>query len=57
MWYQTSGGLIFGGNEGIEVSIVLDMNISESTSDFIVYEGKGTWKAKFTEERALSPLA
>ena len=57
MWYETSGGLIFGGNEGIDVSIVLDMVIGESDSDLILLEGKATWKAKFTEERALSPLA
>ena len=57
MWYETSGGLLFGGNEGIPVSIVLDMVIAESTDEFLVYEGEAKWKAKFTEERALSPLA
>lgn len=56
-WYETSGGLIFGGNEGIKGSFILDMEIPESETDFITLTGKADWKSKFTEERALSPLA
>jgi len=56
-WYETSGGLLFGGNDGIEGSFILDMEIPESETEFLVYTGKAEWKAKFTEERTLSPLA
>ena len=56
-WYETSGGLMFGGNEGIKGSFILDMEIPESETDFILLTGKADWKAKFTEERSLSPLA
>lgn len=57
MWYETSGGLLFGGTEGIEVSIKLDMNIPESRDELIVFEGVAQWKSKFTEERIVSPIA
>ena len=57
MWYETSGGLMFGGNDGIQVSITLDMEIPEAETEFITLTGKAEWKAKFTEERSLSPLA
>jgi hypothetical protein len=56
-WYETSGGLLFGGNEGIKASFTLDMEIPESETDFIQLTGKADWKAKFTEERTPSPLA
>lgn len=56
-WYETSGGLIFGGNDGIVGSFLVDMEIPEAETDFILLTGKVDWKSKFTEERALSPLA
>lgn len=57
IWYETSGGLLFGGNDGIKVSMNVDMEIPEGETEFITLTGKAEWKAKFTEERALSPLA
>ena len=56
-WYETSGGLLFGGDDGIKASFILDMEIPESEADFIQLTGKADWKAKFTEERTISPLA
>lgn len=56
MWYETLPGLLFGGNEGIEVSIVLDMVIPEADTELITFNGSATWKAKFTEERIVSPI-
>lgn len=56
-WYETLEGKMFGGTEGIVVSMLLDMNISENSDDLIVNEGKLEWKSKFTEERINSPLA
>jgi hypothetical protein len=57
MWYATSGGLLFGGNAGIEVSIEAGMVIPLSRNDTLTYQGSITWKAKFTEERIVSPIA
>ncbi len=57
MWYETLEGKMFGGTEGIVASLLLDMNIAESSEDLIIFEGKFEWKAKFTEERIESPIA
>ena len=56
MWYKTSSGLLFGGNEGIDASVFLDMSIPRSRNEIITYIGKADWKAKFTEERIDSPI-
>lgn len=56
MWYETSGGKLFGGTEGIEVSVTLDMIIPLSDEELITFDGKAEWKAKFTEERIVSPI-
>lgn len=56
MWYETSGGLLFGGTEGIEVSLTADMIIPLSDEELITFDGKAEWKAKFTEERIVSPI-
>lgn len=51
MWYETIGGLRWGGNDGIEATIKLDEIIPESSSEFITFTGQAKWKAKFTPER------
>ena len=56
MWYQTSGGKLFGGTEGIEISLVGDMIIPLSDEELINFALKAEWKAKFTEERIDSPI-
>jgi hypothetical protein len=56
-WYETSGGLMFGGNDGILASISAGMVIPKSRKDALTYEGSLTWSAKFTEERIVSPIA
>lgn len=56
MWYETLGGLLFGGTEGIEVSLLLDMIIPGAETELITFTGTATWKAKFTEERIVSPI-
>lgn len=56
MWYETSGGKLFGGTEGIEVSLIGDMIVPLSDEELITYALKAEWKAKFTEERIDSPI-
>jgi hypothetical protein len=55
-WYETVEGLMFGGNEGIEASMLMDMDIPEALTDLIMFTGKIEWKSKFTEERIASPI-
>jgi len=57
IWYETLDGLLFGGNCGIEGSFGLDMIISGDANEIITFEGTFDWKAKFTEERIVSPMA
>jgi hypothetical protein len=57
IWYETLEGKLFGSTAGIVCSLLLDMNIAESSDDLIQNEGEFEWKAKFTEERINSPLA
>lgn len=57
IWYQTAGGQLFGGNTGISVSFDPGMVISRSSGDSIVWDLALTWKARFTEEMTVSPIA
>lgn len=56
IWYETAGGLLFGGNDGIECSISLDMVLARG-DEHMVYNGTCEWKSKFTEEYVISPIA
>lgn len=56
IWYETLGGLRWGGDEGIEATIKLDEIIPESSSEFITFTGQAKWKAKFTPERIVVDL-
>lgn len=58
VWYETLGGLLFGGNSGIQkATIRLAMVLNRGTEEIITYAGPITWKSKFTEERGISPIA
>ncbi len=57
MWYETSAGkYIYGGNEGILVTIEPDMVIPRSRGEKIVYQLTMDWKSMFLEQRTLSPM-
>lgn len=56
-WYATSGGLLFGGNDGIPAFIEAGMVIPRARGENMTYEGSLSWKAKYTEERIVSPIA
>lgn len=57
IWYETQGGLLFGGNEGIEASIFLDMILGRGREEVASFAGVAEWKNRFTEERCVSPIA
>jgi hypothetical protein len=56
VWYETKGGLLFGGNEGIDASVFLNMVLNRGTDEIINLNGRIEWKNKFTEERTVSPI-
>lgn len=57
IWYETSDGMLHGGEAGIEASLSLDYIIPDATNQLVTLEGEFTWDADFTEERIDSPLA
>lgn len=56
-WFETIGGLLFGGNEGIEASITVDMVLSKTEGDIILYPGSLKWSSTDVLERTPSPIA
>lgn len=56
IWYETAGGLLFGGNEGIPCRIKADMVLARG-EEHMVYNGTCEWKNRFTEEYVVSPIA
>lgn len=56
MWYETQGGKIFGGNEGIRVSVTGDSVLGRGRDEVELIEGTITWKAKHSPERTDSPI-
>lgn len=55
-WYE-AGGLLFGGNDGIEADLNSDLVLDRGTEAIMAINGTLTWKGKFTEEAVESPLA
>lgn len=56
-WYEIAGGLLFGGNEGIEATLNSDLVLDRGTEAIVAINGTLTWKGKFTEEAVESPLS
>lgn len=57
LWYETFGGLLYGGLKGVLASITLGEVIPEGTSDLITLSGTAKWKDKFSPCRTDSPMA
>lgn len=56
-WYQTAGGYLYGGNDGIQGTIVLDGVLNRGRDEIETLTGTITWSAKFSPERVVSPIA
>lgn len=56
-WYEIAGGLLFGGNEGIEATLASDLVLDRGTEAIVAINGTLTWKGRFTEEAVESPIA
>lgn len=55
LWYS-AGKYIYGGNEGIEATIVLDDVIAQSDEELNVFQGEAVWEGNHPE-RILNPMA
>lgn len=56
-WYQTAGGLLFGGNDGIEAFGDENDVIPKDRAELNLFVGVLTWDYKFHPERTTNPMA
>ena len=56
LWFETAGGRIYGGNEGIDASLVLDNVLGRGKDEIEKITGTATWSDKFSPEMTLSPI-
>lgn len=60
LWYETSGGFMYGGNDGIigVNGLGLDMNdvLNRGLDEIETINGVATWRNKFSPERGISPI-
>ena len=47
---------MYGGNEGIKVSIVMDDVLNRGVDEIETLNGVATWRNKFSPERVKSPI-
>lgn len=55
-WYETSGGKMYGGNEGFTAEFNLDDILNRGVDEIETLAGAITWRAKFSPERIDSPI-
>ena len=56
MWFETMGGKLYGGNEGIDVFLDLNDVLGAGKDEIEKLVGTATWRAKFHPERVASPI-
>jgi len=56
VWYRTAGGKLYGGPNGIEVTLKLNHSIPKSRKEITVFIGSIKWDAKFHPCEANSPI-
>ena len=56
LWYETAGGKMFGGNDGILVVLTGDMVLARGQTEAQVYNLKADWKLLDTEDMIDSPI-
>jgi hypothetical protein len=57
IWFQTRSGHLFGGNEGIDADLDLDLFLSRAEGDIQLFQGTLKWKSDFAPRRIVSPIA
>lgn len=56
-WYETEGGMLYGGNSGIEGVLYLTPVLGRGTDEVEKYTGTFKWNDKTSPDRCVSPLA
>jgi hypothetical protein len=57
MWYETSDGILYGGNEGIEVSLKMNQVIPKERTGIVKIMVKASWNSLQHPYRCVSPMA
>ena len=57
LWYETSDGILYGGNEGIEASITMNQVIPREREGIVKIMAKVSWKSIQHPFRCVSPMA
>ena len=57
LWFETAGGRLYGGNEGIDASLVLDNVLGRGKDEIEKITGTASWDDKFSPEMCVSPIA
>lgn len=55
-WYETHGGILYGGNEGVKCSFVGNNVLNRGLDEIELIEGTLTWRGK-SPDRTESPIA
>jgi hypothetical protein len=55
-WYETSGGYIYGGNEGFVAQVDMNDVLNRGVDEIETIQGIITWRTKFSPERGVSPI-
>ena len=56
VWFETWGGIMFGGNDGIKMTLDPNHTLNAGLADIETAEVTGKWKSKFLPERSKSPI-
>lgn len=56
IWFETSDGILYGGNDGIEASVRLNLMVPKERTALVKYLMKATWKSLKSPFRCNSPL-
>jgi hypothetical protein len=56
-WYETSDGMLYGGNEGLEGVIKLNQPVPKSREEIIKLTGEIKWKSATDPLRCVMPIA
>lgn len=56
VWYETMGGFMFGGNDGIVTLFNADMVLLRGQGEIMTYQATMDWNNLRTEDKCISPI-
>lgn len=56
-WFETSDGLLYGGNDGLEGTAIFHQIIPKTREELVTFVGTFKWKSYFAPARCDSPMA